>query len=321
MDSDTNTQPINPSAPKPLTTKRVLLTSLIVDACDVVINTVVALFTGSIVMLVNALQDLAGLCSVGLLLVGLKRADKRPSRRNPFGYGKEMYYWSTLAAFTVVAMLAALAFYFGYKEFSDPTSIKHIALAYVMLTIAIIANSYSFMASSRKLLEGHDFKDLFKVFMTSPHIAPKTTVVLDAMGTLVGVAGLFALILQGATGNNAFDGLGAMFMGLVLAVFAVLLLISVRSLVTSQSATPEMERRIRDAVREVTEVRHVVGMRTMMLGSDKLLVNIDVHLRDGLTTDQVEAVVEKIKEAAEQTGDDFSVHVEPDPEHHVVHHV
>jgi divalent metal cation (Fe/Co/Zn/Cd) transporter len=220
----------------------------------------------------------------------------------------------------MVSITATLSFYFGYKEFSNPDPISHLPLAIFVLIFAVGSNGYSLRLSALKLLEGESLKKLPAMFIASPHIAPKTTFVLDAMGTLAAIFGLTALALYGITGNAKFDGIGAMMVGALLVIFAVVLLISVRGLVVGQSASREMERHIRDAVRDVPEVKHVVGLRTMMLGSDSMLVNIDVHLKDGLSTDQVEEVVEKIKEAAEKTGEGFTVHVEPDPEHHVGHH-
>lgn len=302
------------------TIKRVLWTSFFVDLSDVLLNLIVAAITGSVVMLAEALEGLADLCSAGLLLVGFKRSKQRANHDHPFGFGKEMYYWSTLAAFVMVGITATLSFKFGYDRFTNPEPISHLWLAISVLIIAVGSNGYSLSLSIRKLLDGEPFQKFAGIFITSPHIAPKTTVVLDAMGTLAAIFGLVALTLYGLTGNAKFDGIGAMLVGALLVGFAIILLISVRSLVTGQSASREMERRIRDAVREVTEVRHVVGLRTMMLGSDNLLVNLDVHLKDGLSTDQVEEVVQKIKDAAEATGDGFTVHVEPDPEHHVGAH-
>jgi len=38
-----------------------------------------------------------------------------------------------------------------------------------------------------------------------------------------------------------------------------------------------------------------VDLRTMQIGPDKLLVNIDVHMKDQLTTDDLEALIDKIK--------------------------
>jgi divalent metal cation (Fe/Co/Zn/Cd) transporter len=217
----------------------------------------------------------------------------------------------------MVAITATLSFKYGYQEFKNPTDVKHIGIAIIVLVIAVGTNGYSFLLSMRKLLEDKPIRKLWDAFIASPHIAPKSTLVLDAMGVLAAVFGLFSLIAYMATGNSQFDGIGAMLVSLVLVASAIVLLITIRSLVIGQSAPREMERRIRDAVRdEVPQVRHIVGMRTMMLGSDKLLVNIDVHLRDGLSTDQIEEVVEHIREAAENTGEGFTVHVEPDPEHH-----
>lgn len=308
---------MEPTAAKHPSTKRVLLTSFFVDVLDVVMNVVVAVVTGSVVMLSEALEGLADLTSVALLLFGYKRSQHHATRLHPFGFGKEMYFWSTLAAFVMIAITATLSFSYGYREFQNPSPIHHLPIAYIVLVIAVLSNGYSFLLSARKLLEGKPASVLFAEFMASPLIAPKTTLVLDAMGTCAAIFGLISLILYGLTGNAQFDGIGAMIVGLTLAIFSVVLLVSIRSLITGQSAPRIMERRIRDAVRDVPEVNHIVGMRTMIMGSNKLLVNIDVHLRDGLTTDQVESVVEKIKTVAENIEEGLTVHVEPDPEHHM----
>jgi cation diffusion facilitator family transporter len=307
---------MEPAEPLTPTTKRVLLTSFFVDILDVAMNATIAVITGSVVMLAETLEGFADMCSAGLLLVGFKKSTKRPNKLHPFGFGKELYFWSTLAAFIMVAITATLSFRYGYEEFKDPTEVKHIGIAIAVLAVAVATNGYSFMLSARKLLEGKRVSKLWEAFLASPHIAPKSTLVLDAMGVLAAIFGLFSLLMYILTGNSQFDGIGAMLVSLVLVASAIVLLITIRSLVIGQSAPREMERRIRDAVREIPEVRHIVGMRTMMLGSDSLLVNIDVHLRDGLTTDQVESIIEKVRDAAEETGEGFTVHVEPDPEHH-----
>lgn len=304
-----------PETPVP-SIKKVLLTSFFVDLLDVTMNVFIAILTGSVVMLAETFEGLADLCSAGLLLIGFKRSSRRANHLHPFGFGKEMYFWSTLAAFVMIAITATLSFQFGYRQFKDPSEIHHVFIAWTVLSVAIATNGYSFWLSVRKLLDGRPYRQIYQAFMASPHIAAKSTLVLDAMGTLAATFGLGALILYKLTGNTQFDGIGAMLVSVVLAGSAIVLLVSIRSLVTGQSAPREMERRIRDAVRDVPEVRHIVGMRTMLLGSDKLLVNIDVHLRDGLTTDQVEAVVDHIRHTAQATGDGFTVHVEPDPEHH-----
>lgn len=302
------TQPTNPP-----TTKRILLTSFVVDAASLLVSAFVASIAGSAVMVVAALEGFAGLCSAGLLLAGNRRANQRATKLHPFGYGKELYYWSTIAAFIIVGIVAVIAFRVGYTHFMEGNT-THVPLIIAALSFTLVTNLYSLWHSFGKLLEDQPARNVLGVFINSPLIAPKNAMVLDAMGSFVAGTGLVAILLQTITGNASFDGIGAMAMGLLLVISAIMLLLSIRSLVLGQSAPKEMERKLRDAAREVPEVRHILGMRTIMVGSDKMLVNVEVHLRDGMSTDQVEDAVAKVRAAMELAGEGegLQVHVEPD---------
>ncbi len=296
-----------------LETSRVLSNSLVIDLFNLVLSTVFAVFTGSIVMVVAGLQSFAELSSAGMLLYGRKYANKRPTKLHPFGFGKELYYWLTLAVFVVVGAVAVISVERGYSQLINPIMIQHTNWAIGALAVALIGNLYSFRASITKLLEGQPLSHIWKAFLNSPLIATKTTVVLDVMGVTTGLFGIIGLTAYKLSGSvSQVEGVAAMIMGFSLGVFAFIVPLSVRTFVTGQSAPPETERRIRDAAREVPEVKHVLGLRTMVLSSDKLMVDIDVHFRDGLSTDQVEAAVERVKEAIEATGEGMRVHVEPD---------
>lgn len=299
-----------------VSTKRVLVTSLAVDVFDLAMNAVAAAVTGSAIMLVEALEGFAGLCAVAMLLFADKRSNTRATKLHPFGYGREISYWSTIAAFVIVAGVGVFAVHLGYSKLiaDNPAPVRHAWVALVALVISLGSNGYSFWTSLNKLLDGQTKQSIRNVFMSSPRVAPKTTVVLDAMGSTVALVGLFFVALYTLSGSNIarFDGIGALVMGVGLLLSAVGLLLSVHSLVMNQGAPRDVERKIRDAAREVPEVKHVIGMQTTMVGSDKLLANIDVHLKDGLNTDQVEQVVEKVKEATERTNEGVVVHVEPD---------
>src|SRR5262245_61439279 len=86
----------------PPTTRRVLLTSFIVDSFCLVINVIISTVTGSAVMIVEALEGFAGLSAVIMLWAANKRSNQRATKLHPFGYGREISYWSTVAAFVIV---------------------------------------------------------------------------------------------------------------------------------------------------------------------------------------------------------------------------
>jgi divalent metal cation (Fe/Co/Zn/Cd) transporter len=93
---------------KPVTTKKVLLISFLVDLLDVTVNLVITVITGSTVMLAETLQGMADLTSVGMLLIGFRNSKRRSTSQHPFGYGKEQYFWALISIFLIIAVTSTL---------------------------------------------------------------------------------------------------------------------------------------------------------------------------------------------------------------------
>jgi len=119
--------------------------------------------------------------------------------------------------------------------------------------------------------------------------------VLDLLGTTAAVFGFVALGLYALTGDSRFDGAGSVAIGLVTAVLSIMLISSVKDLLVGRSATSDIEDRIRQAALEVEGVKRVLDLRTMYLGSVRLLVNLEVYMEGGLETRQIEGLIDEIK--------------------------
>ena len=281
--------------PDEISSKRVVTTSFLVDVSDVVLNVLVAIFTGSIVMLTQALQGVSDLVASGLLVVGVKRSERPADRAHPFGYGKELYFWTLLAGLVMFTITAGLSFYLGWQRFINPKPIENIIFAYVVLLIGITTNTYAFSLSFRRLLGKKDPARIWSIFRGSALVATKATLILDLMGALAGFFGLVALLVFGITGDLRFDGLGAIVIGVVLAILALFLLLGVKDLVVGRSAPMAIEERIRKAALATKGVQEVLDLRTMLIGAGRILVNLEVHIQDELTTREIERLVDEIK--------------------------
>lgn len=278
------------------TTKRALLTSFFVDLIDIIINTTIAIVTGSTVMLAEMLQGMADLTADTLLLVGFKRSKKSATKLHPFGFGKEAYFWSLLAAVVILFVTATLSFYSGVQRFLSPEEeIGLLWLAYATLIVSIGTNGYSFSVNARKLLEGRSIRKLPHAFMNTVHVGPRTTFVLDSVGFLAAVFGLIALIMFGVTGDVRFDGVGAMIIGVFLAAASVILLSSARAFIAGRRAPAQTERLVKNAALLTPGVSDVLDLRTMVLGHKGLLVNIEIHFQDDMVTDEIEKTVDTVK--------------------------
>ncbi|MDP2734773.1 MAG: cation diffusion facilitator family transporter, partial [bacterium] len=218
------------------------------------------------------------------------------SRRYPFGRGREIYFWSLLSAFVMFFLAAGFSFYQGYQRFLNPQPIENIHLAFISLSLGFLLNGYAFLLSLRRIVERRGVRRILALFFRTRLVETKNTLVLDLTGTVSALIGLVSMVIYQATGRIYFDALGAMVIGVVMAVLAFALISGIRDFIIGQAASPDTERKIRQAVLELRDVRSVLDLRTMIMGSDRILVNLEVHIRNGLTTDEIEILVDQIKD-------------------------
>ena len=278
-----------------ITSEKVVTTSFLVDISDVSISLIVALVTGSVVMLSQALQGGAGLLTSGLLIFGVKKSKRPSDRKHPFGYGREVYFWTFLSALLSFTLTAGLSFYLGFKRFLNPQLINNVNLAIIVLFISILTNGYAMSLSFRRLLGKKVYKNILQIFLHSAFIATKTAFVLDLMGTLASILGLTSILLYKFGNYQRLDGLGAMLIGIIIAILATFILKSAKDLLVGQSAPPQTEEKIKSTVKALAEVNKVIALRTLHIGTGTLLVDIEVNLQDDLTTDKIEALIGQIQ--------------------------
>jgi cation diffusion facilitator family transporter len=275
---------------------KVVTTSFIVDVVDVIMNVGLAILTGSVVMLAEALQGGADLLAAGLILIGLRRSKKKPDPEHQFGHGKEIYFWTLISAVVMFTLTATLSFYFGFQRFVKPEPIEHIGFACIALVVAMSTNGYAFFLSYKRLMGKNSSKQFLSTFLESSLVETKNTLVLDLMGMSSAIIGFLSLLVYFVSGETRLDGIGAMLIGMVTAALAFGLVVGVKDFLIGKSASDDIHRKIRGAIQQVPEVKGLLDLKTMQLGPSKLLVNIDVNMREELTTEQLEQVIDLIKQ-------------------------
>ncbi len=263
---------------------------------DVVTSFITVVISGSVVMMAQVLEGLADLATSGFLLIGLARSRKPSDKKHPFGYGRELYFWTMLSSILIFGVASTLSIYFGFIRLINPLPVSNIYLAFAVLGLTVITNGYALSLSTRRLLRGRSIFKIREIFTHSSLIETKTAFVLDLTGTLASIFGFVALAFYYISGDMLFDGLGAMAIGVLLVIFGVILLIPLRELIIGQSASEEVEGRIRKAALNQPEVKKVLDLKTLHIGSERLLVSAEVNLKSDLTTKRIEGIMDKIKE-------------------------
>lgn len=280
---------------KQVSSSLVVIVSFLVDFLDIVLSLAVTILTGSVIMLSQLLEGISDLISSGLLLVGLARSTQKEDQTHPFGYGRELYFWALLSGIVTFAVTATLSIYFGWQRFLHPEVVRSLYLAFAVLALTGATNAFAFYLSLKRLLRNRNIAGVVRIFLRSSLIETKTTFILDLMGMSASLLGIISLVLYKISGDYRFDGLGAILIGATLAVLAFILLMGIVDLIVGRSASLETENRIKLAALSTPQVKKVLGLKTLHIGSEKLLVNIQVHLQHNLTTREIEELIDKIK--------------------------
>lgn len=290
-----------------ISARRVILTSFIVDLFDVVSSLLVTFLSGSVVMLAQVLEGLTDLLASGLLIIGLARSTKLSDQNHPFGHGRELYFWTLISSLVMLGITSTLSFYFGWQRFLHPEPVSNIQFAYLILGITVMTNGYALVLSIKRFLGSQPIRKILNVFLKSPLIETKTTFVLDFTGTAASLLGLVALIAYKISNDSRLDGLGAMVIGVGLAVSALFLIGSIKDLLVGRSIPEETKKKIVKAALEIPEVAKVFELKATHIGSEQMLINLDVNLQNGLQTDQIEDITEEIKKQIQKSVPEASI--------------
>ncbi|WP_067129357.1 cation diffusion facilitator family transporter [Microtetraspora malaysiensis] len=266
---------------------KAIIAALSANLAIAVAKFVAFLFTGSSSMLAESVHSVADSGNQALLLIGGKRAERARTRRHPFGFGRERYFYAFVVAVVLFTVGALFSIYEGWHKISDPHPVEAPQWAFGVLIFAIIAEGFSFRTAireSRHLKGDHSWFS----FIRRAKAPELPVVLLEDFGALLGLLfALFGVAMAVVTGDGIWDGIGTLMIGLLLAAIAVILAVETKSLLIGESAAPEVEERIRAALEGAPEVTRVIHMRTLHLGPEELLVAAKIAVEHDDTAAQV----------------------------------
>ena len=278
-----------------------VLGALFANGLITVLKLMAAVFTGSSGMMAEALHSVADTTNQIFLLLGLRFYKRPASAKHPFGYGKERFFWSFIAAIFIFGVGATYAIYEGIEKLRHPHAPTNLKWAYIVLAISFVLETGSIgLAIYQEVKEAHhEGLGFFDYIRESKDPTAKTVLFEDSaalLGILIATTGLLLTEYQvgGAVGAY-WDGVASIAIGLVLAFVAFALARTSRGLLLGEAANPKVVQAITSAIESHPNVEKVVELLTMHLAPKEILINAHVKLRPDLVTGDIESTVEDIE--------------------------
>jgi cation diffusion facilitator family transporter len=278
-----------------------VLGALVANGLITILKFAAAIITGSSGMMAESLHSLADTTNQVFLLLGLRFYKRPASEKHPFGYGKERFFWSFIAAIFIFGVGATYALYEGYQKLREPHAPQNLEWAYWVLGISFVLEAGSIaLAIWQEVREAHHEGLTFRQYLRESKDPTAKTVIFEDSAALLGIViagiGIYLTDHHAGPGGGAYwDGLASMTIGVVLAIVAFVLARSSRGLLLGEAATPKSVAAIRSAIESHKNVRKVVELLTMHLAPKQILINAHVNLRDDLATKDIEQTNEEIE--------------------------
>ncbi len=278
-----------------------VLGALVANGLITILKLIGAVMTGSSGMMAETFHSLADTTNQIFLLLGLRFFKRPPSEKHPFGYGKERFFWSFIAAIFIFGVGATFAIYEGYDKLIHPHAPQNLNLAYWILGISFVLEAGSIgLALYQEVREAHHEGLGFMQYLRESKDPTAKTVIFEDSAALIGIV-LAAVGIYLSDHYGAYwDGVASISIGVVLAIVAFVLARISRGLLLGEAAIPSSVEKIRAAINSHPNVNQVVELLTMHMAPKQILVNAHVNLNDELKGDDVVRTVAEIEARIKQ---------------------
>ncbi|MET1024913.1 MAG: cation diffusion facilitator family transporter [Pseudoxanthomonas sp.] len=285
---------------KPSGSRLVVYAALAGNLAIAIAKFVAAGFSGSSAMLSEGVHSLVDTINELLLLYGLHRSEKKPDPTHPFGYGRELYFWSFIVALLVFAAGAGVSAYEGIQHIRHPEPATNHLISYIVLGVSILFEGASWFIALREFRATKGKLGYFEAFRRSKD--PSTfTVLLEDTAALLGLGiALIGLVLAQLLDMPILDGIASLGIAAVLAVTAFLLARETKGLLVGEPAHPKVAQTILDVANADGDLRSANGVTTMQMGPNQVVAMLSAEFEDDRTTQQIEACVTRIEKAVKQ---------------------
>jgi cation diffusion facilitator family transporter len=256
---------------------------------------IVAGITGSSAMLSEGIHSVVDTGNGALLLVGMKRSQRPSNPEHPFGYGKELYFWSLIVGVLIFGLGGGVSLYEGIVHMIEPPTLKDPFWNYVVLASAALFEGASFTVAWRQFARQRGDEPLWEALRASKDPANYTVLAEDfaaLVGLAIAAAGVyFSHLLE----MPRLDGAASALIGLLLAGVATLLIRESRGLLVGEGIKPETADAIRAMVREEAGVRDVGAPLSMYIGADEVLLTLDVLFDPAVSSGDAAAAIHRVE--------------------------
>ncbi len=279
----------------PGSSKKVIYAALAGNALIAVTKFVASVLTGSSAMLSEAVHSLVDTGNQGLLLYGIKRANKPADEHHPFGYGMELYFWTFVVAILIFGLGAGVSIFEGVSKIKSEHPVLNPVINYVVLGVAMVFEGFAWWVAYKEFKKRQGSRSFFSSIRSSKDPTVFTVLFEDSAAMMGLVVAFIGVYLADALNNPIWDAVASITIGVLVGGWGGFLAYEAKGLLIGEGANREVVSGIRKIVDAEENVLAINEALTMHLGPNDILLNISVDFAENLSANQVEATISRFE--------------------------
>src|SRR3954467_6937888 len=271
-----------------------------------------ALFSGSSAMLSEAVHSVVDTGNEGLLLYGMRRSRRRPDAEHPFGYGRELYFWSFIVALLLFGLGCVASVVQGINHIRHPHPIEHPGAIYTVLGLSVLFEGGTWLIALKGFRPSVGNEGYLAAISQSKD-PPQFVVLLEDTAALIGIAIAFVGTWASIHWDEPrIDGIASLAIGVLLGLVSVLLARESKGLLIGERADMKLQQEVFEIARTTGGVVCPNGLASAQLAPDQVVVALSLQFEAHLTAPEIEQIVVEIEEKIRRTPPQvFVLYVKP----------
>lgn len=253
---------------------------IITNLCLVIFKAAVGLLSGSVAILLDAVNNLTDAVSSVVTIAGIKLAKHKPDNEHPFGYGR-IEYFSAIIISCIIIATGVTSLIESIKKIIHPEAPDYGMITLVVIVIAIIT----------KFLLGRFVKKQGETYNSDALIASGADAGFDS---LISVATLVCAVIMMVFGLNLDGIVGAVIACFICKAGIEMLLESVGSVMGARPDS-ELVVGIKSLIRTIPGVHGAYDLVLNDYGPSFAIGSIHVEVDDTLTAKELHKLTKQIQ--------------------------
>jgi cation diffusion facilitator family transporter len=261
--------------------------ALAVDILLAITKFTAAGITHSSAMLSEGVHSVIDALSQVLLIWGIVISKKKADDARPFGYGRELYFWSFVVSLIIFLLGGCISLYEGIMRFKSPADGGSPTWSYIVIAIAFVFTAISAWASFKAFKKKPIDSSFLKAVEKSKD--PSTFIILlgdiaDLAGLIIAFAGVY---LSHLYHSSWYDAVSSVLIGLMLIVISALLVRESRSLLMGEPVSKKTIKAIVNLAEADPSIVKIKRKLSIYLAPEEVVLQLTAIFEKNLTTDQI----------------------------------